>query len=254
MLSYMLVSGIFGRRNIYGVDVKLEFPEEIFAGTDVPVGIRLINRLRFMPVFLVKVTAGGRGVLFPFVSARSSETKYCTVSFEKRGSATIGDVIISSVVPFNLFTRFRKYPGSFDLIVFAKPVKCRLSDVEDQQKGRKGETPSNITGFDSDIISIRDYTAGDPLKYISWKSTAKTGRLKTKELSSVESRHVIIDFDKIDRRSLEQTISCVTFAIIKLARSNVPVGLRIDGELHRPGISPAHRAKLLTRLALYGQD
>jgi uncharacterized protein (DUF58 family) len=254
MLSYMLVSGIFGSRNIYGVDVKLELPSEIFAGTDVPVGIRLTNRRKFMPSFILKVRAGDREVFFPFVSAGTAETRYCTLSFEKRGHDSLGEVLVCSVFPFSLFTRFRKCPGIFDLTIFPKPLPCRLMDLQDRQRGGGGETPSTFAGFDSDILSIRDYVAGDPLKYISWKSTAKTGRLKTKELSSVKVRHVMINFDAMDRTRLEETISCVTFGILKFVRSNIPVGLQIDGQLLRPGTSPIHKAKLLTKLALYGQD
>ncbi|MGV8075512.1 MAG: DUF58 domain-containing protein [Syntrophobacteraceae bacterium] len=248
----MLISGMFGRKNISGLNVELEFPNEVFAQTDTPVGIKLTNPGKFMPAFLIKILVGEYEVFFPFLRARSSATLHVGMKFNKRGSQTIERIHISSVFPFNFFTRYRKLAGNFDLVVFPKPIKCQLADLYDREAKRKGEIPSNRTGHESDIISIRDYASGDPPKYISWKSTAKTGRLKTKELSSIQSQLVIIDFDKMEKKHIEETISFVTYAIVRLIRSNTPVGLLIDGDLIKAGISPAHKNKMLKKLALYG--
>ena len=95
---------------------------------------------------------------------------------------------------------------------------------------------------------------GDPLKYISWKATAKTGKLKTKELSALESPKIMIDFNRLEKHDLEQTISCVSYMIVKLIQSGTPVGLVIDDYTYRPDSSPSHKLLLLTRLALYGQN
>jgi len=92
------------------------------------------------------------------------------------------------------------------------------------------------------------------MKYISWKATAKTGRLKTKEFSAIESPNVSIDFDGLEKQDLEQTISCVTYMVVKLIHLGTAVGLVIDGGTYKPECSSAHKAVLLTRLALYGQN
>ena len=104
------------------------------------------------------------------------------------------------------------------------------------------------------MISIRDYVPGDHPRYISWKSTAKTGVLKTKELSTIEREHVIIDFDQLPRKDLENTISCVTYTVLKMIRSGTPVGMTIGGRTFPPRNSAAQKTLLLTQLALYGQD
>lgn len=254
LLSYMLVSGIFGRRNIQAIDVELELPQEVFAETDTPIVVRLINHKRFMPAFLIRITVGPDEVLFPFVPQSSSSAQSYTKAFEKRGLHAVENIYVASVFPFNLFTRYRKIPKRFEVTVFPKPRKCFLADLTLKESRKKGETSSNIPGYDSDIVSIRDYTLGDPLKYISWKSTAKTGVLKTKELSSIESECVIIDFDAMNKQRLEYALSCVTYTVIRLLKYGVPVGLHVGGELLRPGTSTRHKLTLLTKLALYVQD
>ena len=64
----------------------------------------------------------------------------------------------------------------------------------------------------------------------------------------------MIDFDKLEKHDLEQSISYVAFMIVKLIQSGTAVGLIIDGETYTPDLYPGHKLMLLTRLALYGQN
>jgi uncharacterized protein (DUF58 family) len=254
LLSYMLVSGAFGRRNLMNLDIELEIPDEIFAGSEIPIGIRLINQRSLMPAFLIRVIIQKRQCLFPFINAKAEAKQFCSIQFGNRGEYLIGDIHCSSVFPFNFFTRFRKLPHNFKLIIFPKPQQCGTVPLHDRRTRLKGDASTLAIGYDSDIISIKDYTSGDPLKYISWKSTAKTGVLKTKELSAIEMQQILLDLDKIDKKDLEHTISCATFLIIKFIRSNIPVGLVIGGEYIKPAVSKTHKIYMLRKLALYGQN
>lgn len=254
LLSYMLISGIFGRNNLRGIDVSLEFPEERFAETNIPVGIRFSNRRRFMPAFLIRIWIRDREVLFPIVEAGSSALLHMDMIFEKRGRHAITEIVASSVFPFNFFTRYRTISKNYELTVFPALHRCSINHLAAGQTRWKGDAASDVPGYDSDILSIRNYVSGDPFKYISWKATAKTGVLKTKELSAIASPNIVIDFDRMEKQELEETISHVTFMIVKLLQSGTAVGLTIDGEAHPPRLSAAHKATLLTRLALYGQS
>ncbi|MFP5212919.1 MAG: DUF58 domain-containing protein [Acidobacteriota bacterium] len=250
----MLISGIYGRKNIQDLEIDLDFPDEVFAGTDFFMGVRVRNPRKRMPAFLVSIhTADGRSVFFPYIEPGATVQAPVTMRFETRGSHAVTGMYLSSTFPFNFFTRRRRLFHDESLIVFPKPVKCNLVPFRDRQSRSKGDRSSDIIGYESgDIVSIRDYVAGDPTKYISWKSTAKTGKLKTKELSSIELQHVIINFDQMDRS--EYAISCVTYTVVRLTRSKIPVGLVIEGETLKPSVSATHRTKLLRKLALYGQS
>ncbi|MCK8602578.1 DUF58 domain-containing protein [Desulfoferrobacter suflitae] len=250
----MLVSGIFGRRNLFELDIDLEIPQEIFAQTSTLVGIRVTNRRKFMPAFLIRVLVENHHSLFSFIGPNSQHKQYCAMQFETRGAHVIQNIYVSSVFPFNFFSRYRKLKQARRLIIFARPQKCRSLHFQDRQTRVKGESAALTLGYDSDIVSIRDYVSGDPLKYINWKSTAKTGTLKTKELAAIELRQVMIDFDKFDKKDLEHRISCVTYLILNFIRSNVPVGLVIAGERFKPAATTAHKLTLLKKLAVYGQD
>ena len=250
----MLVSGIFGKRNIYCIDAELVLPEEVFARKETLAEIRVRNRGRWIPAFLITIEARGKEYFFPYVPARQAVSGTVPVIFEERGVAEVGGMVVSSNFPFNFFTRFRGIRKDTGITVYPGPERCNLSHICETGARHKGEKDLNRPGYDSDILCIRDYVQGDPPKYINWKSTAKTGMLKVKELSAIERQQVIIDFDRLEKTNLEKTLSCTTYAVVSLFRSKIPVGLSIQGEVLTPDLSDAHRRKVLTRLALYGKS
>ncbi|MHC1724696.1 MAG: DUF58 domain-containing protein [Syntrophobacteraceae bacterium] len=250
----MLISGIFGRRNIYGIEVEVLLPQEVYARTETPIEIKARNRRKWAPAFLISVEACGKKCFFAYIAPNATASGSIVVTFEQRGALSVPGGRVSSNYPFNFFERFRRSAKDIFLTVYPRPVRCSLDAFREKGSRLKGERELNKQGYDSDILSIRDYAQGDPPKYISWKSTAKTGSLKVKELSAIDLQQVIIDFDGMDKKDLEKVLSCTTFAVIALLRSGIPVGLRIRGEALQPDHSAAHRRAILTRLAVYGQS
>ena len=253
LLSYMLVSGVFGKRNIYGIEVAMEYPDEIFAGSSSPVVARVHNKRKLLPAFLIRVSLFDQEALFPFIGAGATVSHCFSLSVAARGRYRVPDIRISSVFPFNFFTRYKTLHSNTEIVVYPRPEKCRVDHLAARQIRSRGESPSNSAGYDSDLLSIRNYVTGDPPKYISWKSTAKTGQLKTKELSSIQLDNVMIDFDRMDKGNLEHALSCVTYTVLTLLRSRIPVGLTIEGDTLGPDLSAAHKERMLTRMALHGQ-
>lgn len=254
LLSTMLVSSLFGKNNLRGLDVQLLFPEEVFAATRTPVGVRLECRRRWWPAFLVAVELGDTEVLFPYVRARTAETGTIPVVFDRRGRVAVSGIRVSSSFPFNLFTRSRTLRRRFEVLVFPEPRRCSPWALTGDPRKRTGDGLTERTGYDSDILSIRDYVPGDPLKYINWKSTAKTGSLKTKELAAMEERPVVLDMDRLRTDDVEGALSCATYWVLKWLRSGVPVGLILGGQFLKPHVSRAHRLSILQRLAVYDPD
>ncbi len=250
----MGVSGIFGKRNLSNIDISIESPTEVFAGVEFPMKITLTNNRGFLPGFLLNVTADGAGVLFPFVDAKTAQYKHIPFQFKARGAQTITDIHVCSVFPFNFFMRCTPVSRSREFIVFPAPKKCSLPGTYERNMQSGGERPSDKAGFDSEIVSIRNYIQGDPLKYISWKATARSGKLKTKELSSLSFDPVLIDFDKTGIADKEERISCITYTVLTMIKRNVPVGLKINDTLLPPGTSHAARTALLKALALLPTD
>jgi uncharacterized protein (DUF58 family) len=247
----MGISGFFGKSNLSGVDVEAEFPPEIYANTALPLKVTLRNKRRLLPVFLMKVSLGELTLFFPFVDQKSESTQYVTALFSKRGAHRIDNIYISSVFPFNFFTRYKILPNIFSFIVFPELRKCELLSMYEHKKRLKGEEIADKIGYESDMISIREYMHGDPLKYINWKATAKTGKLKTKELSSPAHEPVVIDFDMVAIKEIEEKLSCIAYSLLQIIKGHTPVGLKMNGRFYEPGFSQIHKVSMLKELALY---
>ncbi len=247
----MSISGIFGKNNLSKIELDINFPQEIYARNKFPLKVTIKNRRRFLPAFLIRLKTDIFETLFPFTDIKSKTIRYINISFPGRGIYQLKGAMINSVFPFNFFTRFRQIEGNIDVIVFPELKRCELYALYVKDKKIKGEKASEKIGFESDIVSIREYVHGDPLKYIHWKATAKTGKLKTKELSTLTYQPVVIDFDKVAITDTEEKISCIAYSIVQLLKKNIPIGLKINGRLYEPDISYTHKVSMLKELALY---
>lgn len=258
----MAVSGIFGKRNLSSVKAQIEFPEEIYASASIPLKVVMLNNRKFLPAFMIRVHIGGNELFFPFVDAGKQAVKYINVSFDRRGRHKFDNNYLCSVFPFSFFTRCRKLGEVFEFIVFPHAKKCEYQDIFEIRDRHRGEKNMDKAGHDGDVVSFRSYIAGDPLKYIHWKATAKTGQLKTKELSSLFNRPVIVDLAKMPARDIEGKISCATYAVLTLFIRNVAFGLKIKDRIYTSG-TYASEAKgqtkkgkiaMLRELALYDAE
>jgi len=241
--------------------VRIELPDEIFAGMSTPVKVIICNDKRFLPSFLIRVTACDSKMLFSVVDKNSCKTGLLDVVFPQRGRHTIGDIHVSSAFPFNFFVRFRRIDYAPDVVIYPAARKCSLESLFDPAKKSKGDRMLDRSGFEAEVLSIRSYRYGDPQKYIHWKATARTGELKVKELSSHAGWPLVIDFDRVAVGDLEDKISCITYVIIKSCRLNMPVGLKIAGKIFRHSCHGSDAAAdgsgktaMLTELALYGAE
>ena len=197
---------------------------------------------------------GSVETVFPYVGAGGAGEKFITLTAGRRGRQSIDSVTVSSAYPFNFFIRFRRIKMRFAYIVFPDPKKCALNDFPEHKRRARGETSSDRSGYEGDLMSLRNYAHGDPMKYIHWKASAKSRELKTKELSSLSQQPVFIDFEKTGIKDREERISCVTFLLLRLYGRNIPAGLRIGGQVFAPGTSASHKTAMIRELALFGEE
>jgi len=245
----MGISGFFGKNNITRIKCDIEFPNEIYANSECPISINLINQKPSYPVFLIKVKIFNKSILFPFFE--KNDKKLLNINLQKRGKYILDKIEISSPFPFNFFVRYYVFKENIEFVVFPEPKKG-LTEYLFDKRTKRGEFETNLKkGYEDEMISIKDYILGTPLKYVDWKSTAKTDSLKIKELSSLIDKPLIVDFDSIFIKNLEDKISLVTFFILDSIKRNIPVGLKINKKIYKPEISSFHKINMLTELALY---
>ena len=247
LLGFMGISGFFGKQNIYNLNVKLEFPEEVFANREFPLKIIIKNNRKFLPAFLIKLKISNQYVLFPFINVNDHCTKIIHVKFKFRGINEIKNIQISSTFPYNFFIRFNYIKEDYKKLVYPEPKKYTVFD-EILSKDRKSDLTYNspyLKGFDGELIHLREYNENDPVKLIHWKSSAKTDKLMVKEVSSEIRKSLIIDFDKMIISDLEKKLSAITYLILNAHKKGIKILLKINKETLK------ERSLILKTLALY---
>jgi uncharacterized protein (DUF58 family) len=115
-----------------------------------------------------------------------------------------------------------------------------------------GAVAARRRGRGSDLHNLRDYRAGDDLRLVHWKSSAKTGTLTVRELeaeTTLDTRIVLEGGG--DPARLEETISDAASLAAHLLRAGAQVELAGHNLWVPPGRGPVQRRRALTALALW---
>jgi uncharacterized protein (DUF58 family) len=258
LLGYMTASGWAGKRNIKGASVSLSFPDEIYADTPFFATVEVKNIKRYQAMSLIDLNVLGASAFFPMIRPGERKTASVEISVPLRGAKDVEGVALSSVYPFNLFTcnLFAPLaPCPAAIIVFPKPViasesvrmSCMMSEDETEAISRpRLQKPLS----DLDIAGVRPYVEGDPMKLIHWKSSAKTGTLKSR-LYEAQCGGKIIDLDRLSSLGMEKGLSCASGEIRESIRTGEAIGLLDRGKLFAASDARPDKLSMLEVLALH---
>jgi uncharacterized protein (DUF58 family) len=250
LLGFMAVSGILGRWNLAALSVRIEVPDEVYDGVETLLSVRLENRKRLLPAFLIEVVLPAGRTTFTLVERRGAASETLPATFYGRGSHTVALAQARSIFPINFFVRSFPVPVGRRLTVFPAPRPCRITGEAGLQAA-DGDLPVARKGYEGELSRIGDYRGGEPLKLIHWKLSARHGQLKVKELSAAARPPVIIEPDLLPG-GLEERLRCASYLVGSYLRENRPVGLRLGGRTFPPALGRAHKLRLLTELAGHG--
>ncbi|HEY5513663.1 MAG TPA: DUF58 domain-containing protein [Geomonas sp.] len=253
MLGFMAVSGVLGWLNIRGLSVSVRCPDEVYAGLETMVSIRIENRKRFLPSFLITATVSGSPASFILLDPGKPETGSLLLAFPARGLHGVPGAVISSPFPVNFFVRFAAVPVSGSFPVFPAP---RASTVP-LTGGKPDAGAVNISsapGYDGELAKISDYRGGESLKLIHWRLSAKHEVFKVKEMTATAIDPVVLELDLIPGKDLEERLSYCAFLVNRLLKGGRPVGLKLADRTIAPASTRSHRLKLLGELAVYGKN
>ncbi len=249
----MGISGLAGKKNITSIDIELKIPQEIYANNEAIFQVVIKNKKRFIPSYILNIKILDKDIFIPYVENNTEYRTFINKIFSERGVYRVEKIYICSVFPFNFFRRCIDLNLNYEFFVFPKPEKSVAFSDKRKDSRKKEEISTYKKGYEGDLISIREYKTGDPLKYIHWKASAKTGKLKTKEFSNSFNKPVVIDIDSIEG-NIEKKVSCAVYLILDLYRRSVPFGLKTGEKFFKPEYSYRHKLNLLKELAVYGKN
>ncbi len=227
LLTASLIVGFFiGNFCLKKLDVKMRFPETIFAGEPTPILVSLHNRKIFFPTISVVTEVRGRerekSILFDeikqilperwtekitrppiikhtldyfiHIPRRRSTENTAEHIFPRRGRFIIKDFELSTKFPFAFFRHRRRLSAqAAEIVIFPKLVS--IDEETTDLPLNAGKFVAVKKGLGQDLLALRDYQPMDDLRRVDWKATARTRRLIVREFSAEDERRVTVAFD-----------------------------------------------------------
>lgn len=226
LIATMIIGFFAGSICLKKLDVKMRFPEAIFAGEPTPILVSLHNRKRVFPTFSVVAKVRGkerersiadaelRAILpqwlaerlgratvirrtlnhFVYIGPKQKADAKTDHIFPHRGRLIIKDFELSTKFPFGFFNHRRRLPArETELIVFPRlmPLDLELGDLP----LGIGQFAANRRGAGQDLLAMRDYRPNDDLRNIDWKATARAQALTVREFSAEDDKRVTVILD-----------------------------------------------------------
>ncbi len=226
LVSALIVSFFFGNFALKKLDVKMRFPDTIFAGEPTPILVSLHNRKRIFPTFSVVAEVRGRQRMrslvaddlekilpkffaekvarpplvrrtldyFLNVPRRKSVENKVEHIFENRGRFIIKDFELSTGFPFAFFRHRRRLPAQeVEIIIY--PKVSTLEEELDNLPLEIGKFVVQKKGMGQDLHSLRDYQPNDDFRSVDWKATARSNRLIVREFAAEDEKRITVVFD-----------------------------------------------------------
>ncbi len=237
LVSALIVSFFFGNFALKKLDVKMRFPDTIFAGEPTPIIVSLHNRKRIFPTFSVVAEVRGKERVrsliaddlekmlpkmfarrlarppiirrtldyFLNVPRRKNVENKVEHIFENRGRFIIKDFELSTGFPFAFFRHRRRLPAQeVEIIIF--PRVSVLEEELDNLPLEIGKFVVSKRGMGQDLLSLRDYQPNDDFRSVDWKATARSNRLIVREYAAEDEKRITIVFDPRVTKSAKEKL------------------------------------------------
>ncbi len=116
----------------------------------------------------------------------------------KRGRYTLGPVVATTGDPLGMFRRELTLASSSQLLVLPNVFDLRVFPLFPGVMPGRGRGSQRSLQVTTNVVTVRNYMAGDALTRIHWASTARHGQLMVKEFDLDPTIDVVIllDLDK----------------------------------------------------------
>ncbi|NOQ76231.1 MAG: DUF58 domain-containing protein [Methylococcaceae bacterium] len=168
---------------------------------------------------------------------------------QKRGQYQLGHIRIASEFPLGFYTTWSYFNSHCTALIYPKPEGILPLPSATQQG--QNVTSKQTKGLD-DFSGFNRYRTGDPIHAIAWKSMAKDNVLRTKQFTSPQGGHLMLDWqDVAQTSSLEARLSQLCLWVLKAESAGMTYGLTLPNTVINYGHGDSHQHHCLAALARY---
>jgi uncharacterized protein (DUF58 family) len=265
-IGLLVVSMLATRRVLRNLRVTREVPAAVIAGRPFVVRYRLTNAGSRRTIHAVRieesVVLGGRKLYIlgfvDHVRAQQTVTLDVEATASARGTLEFSRIRASTRFPFGLLGQSLTVPAHHTMVVFPRllPIRRRLHDTRRAAVAHSLTTRHRRSGAD-EFYGLREYRAGDNLRWIHWRRSARLSKLLVREMVDVTPETVIIVLDTYlpaaaPPSARETAISAAATLLTRALEDGLKVGLMVlaDSPVVIPPTSGRDlRFRLLRQLA-----
>ena len=156
----------------------------------------------------------------------------------KRGVYRMGPVRVVNTDAFGIFRRERHFCGTDSLIVYPRTYPVPGFALSAAQLSGDSSTRRRTHDLTPHASSVRDYAPGDSISRVHWPTTARLGKLMSKEFDLGQSSDVWIFVDlhrdvqagELEESTDEYAVTIAASLAGKYLEQNLPVGLIAYGD------------------------
>ncbi|MBE9208664.1 DUF58 domain-containing protein [Nostoc sp. LEGE 06077] len=239
-VALLAVAAVLPPRSLVGLTITRHFIQPVSAGDDLTVELEIHNPTP-QSVSLLQVED-----ILPFVLGKpikqaieiiSSKNSYRWVYYhptQRRGIYRWHNVELATGAPLGLFWCRRQRDCGATAIVYPTVLPlttCPLVDEMGLEESKKGDSINRPlqTATSGLVRSLRPYRIGDPTRLIHWRTSARYGELRVRELEVVTGgEEIVIALDsagKWQEDDFEQAVIAAASLYFYTQRMGMPVKL-----------------------------
>ncbi len=255
-LSLLLVAAVALPLNLRGLEISASPRGPVYAGEDATIDVTVRNTRRILPAYSLQLGAdaeGGGSIMR--VGPRAGATSAAVFKFPKRGVYPgAGGIRAGSFFPFIFFSGRSKARAAGPLTVYP-----RLIDLPETAlaEGRSEGSAHIMQGEGDDLFGLREFRFGDDVRRVSWKVSARTGRLMLREFAEDMHEAICIILDDaapVAPEAFEKAVSVAASLAVRHCREGRPVGLATCRGLIPPASGEENLYRMLDELAVAGES
>ena len=202
-IALLSVSSVLPQRALKGLSVSRLPPRPVSAGEGLSMVVTLENTTARSKSLLqlqdlVPVALGGKQTYaIAALAAKSQHTWRYEIPTQQRGIYTWQQARLRTAAPLGLFWCSRLHPAKAKAIVYPQILpldRCPVIDSLGTETGRQQlqKAAINASGTEGLTRALRPYRWGDPTRLIHWRTSARYGELRVRELEVLTSHQSLI--------------------------------------------------------------
>ncbi len=239
MMAFMSMLHAF--RNLAHLEIRTGKAEPVFCGEMARFALYFDSEL---PRYQLCLTDQKDNRVSFDIAAGQSREIFFPLPALNRGWLKTGRLKLYTEFPLGLFHAWSYLHFDTSCLIYAKPLEdAPLPEAPGGAGARSG---------DDDFAGLRNYTRGDALPRIAWKSYAQGHELQVKQFSSEAGKEIWLDLSKTPDQDLEGKLSRMTRWVLDAEALGLRYGLSLPNFELPPSNGAEHRDACLRKIALIG--